>query len=241
MFSLRRGEKFAADYVRRRPTLGYMWVAVAVLVCAVMTWAYYPILGMITAGVIAWRSVANLEGSDKRAAGKQLEFPVSEALRALPDDFVVLDDLILPESQDNVDHFVVGPNGLFVIEAKNYSSEVKSRGDDWFVTDQKIHSLSQQVKRNAAAVENHLAPLFAKNKLRRPTVVPVLAFVNRNSQLRIEKPTVAVLRSSQIADFIASYKREKLQTISPELKRAIVLRLLPLQRIPDQLVTEPTE
>ncbi len=58
----------------------------------------------------------------------------------------------MPDGRGNVDHLVMGPNGLFAIETKNYSTFVKCSGDDWFVNGKKIRSLSKQAKRNAIAV-----------------------------------------------------------------------------------------
>jgi len=40
-----------------------------------------------------------------------------------------MNDLMLPDDKGNVDHLVMGPNGLFVIETKNYSTFVNCLGD----------------------------------------------------------------------------------------------------------------
>ena len=45
---------------------------------------------------------------------------------------------MLPDGKGNVDHLVMGPNGLFALETKNYSTIVKCSGDDWFVNGKKI-------------------------------------------------------------------------------------------------------
>ena len=74
----------------------------------------------------------------------------------------------MPDGRGNVDHLVMGPNGLFAIETKNYSTFVKCSGDDWFVNGKKIRSLSKQAKRNAIAA--------------------LLVFVNGNGRFSIKKP-----------------------------------------------------
>ena len=143
---------------------------------------------------------------------------ISDALGSLSDDYVrFLNDLMLPDGRGNVDHLVMGPNGLFAIETKNYSSFVKCAGDDWFVNGKKIRSLSKQAKRNAIAA--------------------LLVFVNGNSRFSIKNPTVPVLRSSELAEFIARYNSARPPSItSPKLRRAIVHHLHLLQQKPDKWV-----
>jgi Nuclease-related domain len=53
------------------------------------------------------------------------------------DDHVLFNDLTLSDSRGNVDHLVIGPNGLFVIESKTYSGYVKCFGDTWYVNGRK--------------------------------------------------------------------------------------------------------
>ena len=123
----------------------------------------------------------------------------------------------MPDGKGNVDHLVMGPNGLFAIETKNYSTFVKCSGDDWFVNGKKIRSLSKQAKRNAIAA--------------------LLVFVNGNGRFSIKNPTVPVLRSSELAEFIARYNSARPPSItSLKLRRAIVHHLHLLQQKPDKWV-----
>src|SRR5262245_51357718 len=39
--------------------------------------------------------------------------------------YVVLDDLAIPGSKANIDHVVVGPTGVFVIDSKNFTGGVR--------------------------------------------------------------------------------------------------------------------
>ena len=52
---------------------------------------------------------------------------VADSLDTLPQDYFVFNDVNLPKSQGNIDHVVVGPNGIFVIETKNYRGSFYSR------------------------------------------------------------------------------------------------------------------
>lgn len=73
----------------------------------------------------ARRAERQAEAWEKGAEGERR---VAEKLRDLPPEFVVFHDLRLPApSKANVDHVVVGPNGIVAIDTKNYSHPV-SRG-----------------------------------------------------------------------------------------------------------------
>jgi hypothetical protein len=57
----------------------------------------------------------------------------AKALAGLPSWFVVLHDRKIPRSSANIDHIVIGPPGVFVIETKRLSGRLTIRGDEVFV------------------------------------------------------------------------------------------------------------
>jgi hypothetical protein len=60
--------------------------------------------------------------------GAQGEVAVARALADLPEGWVALHDLAWPGRQRaNLDHVVVGPGGVFVVDAKNWSGRVEVR------------------------------------------------------------------------------------------------------------------
>ncbi|HEX5917724.1 MAG TPA: NERD domain-containing protein [Nocardioides sp.] len=60
--------------------------------------------------------------------GAEGEVAVARALAALPEGWIVLHDLAWPGRQRaNLDHVVVGPGGVFVVDAKNWSGRVEVR------------------------------------------------------------------------------------------------------------------
>lgn len=52
--------------------------------------------------------------------GLEGENIVLEQLNTLPENYFVFHDVKLPGGYGNIDHIVVGPTGLFVIETKNF-------------------------------------------------------------------------------------------------------------------------
>jgi hypothetical protein len=140
----------------------------------------------------------------------------------------LLNDLTLPDGKGNVDHLVIAPNGLFVIETKNYSGRVKCEGDRWFVNGRPTNSVSRQAKRNAMAVRNHLASIFSERRRQIPFVNAVVVFVEPNGKLNLRQPTVPVLRSDELAEFIRNYRASS--QIAQDTIRAIVHHMHHLQR-----------
>jgi len=87
------------------------------------------IVGIIAlAGLFVWkRSPAQI--------GKEGEIFIHNVLSLLPQDYVVLDDVILktPKGTAQIDHVVVSKYGLFAIETKNYRGEIygNDNKDEW--------------------------------------------------------------------------------------------------------------
>ena len=233
MFFRCRRDESSSRHLPRGLLVALACVAVGVIVCTVIT------TGRLFDGIPRLYPLADSRPAVGVKESAHSEIAVIDALQSLPDDYVVLSDLVLPDNDDNVDHLVMGSTGLFVIETENYSTEVKAVGDDWFVNGRKIHSLSRQVQRNAAAIKNNLTPIFSEWHLRAPNVTPLLVFVNPEGHLGIIKPTVPVLRPAALVPFIAERKNADAATlVSREFKLAVVRQLRLLQRMPKEFVPE---
>ena len=63
--------------------------------------------------------------------GAQGEVSVIRVLRNLDPSFKKIHDVFLPGNGGNIDHVVVGPTGVFVIETKNHSGIIRCNGDYW--------------------------------------------------------------------------------------------------------------
>lgn len=86
---------------------------------------------------------------------------MSEYLQQLPKSFHVFNDVKLPGSRGNIDHIVVGPTGIFVIETKNYSTSYIVQNDKWYYKTRygpKLadHNPGKQVKSNAMRLRKFL-------------------------------------------------------------------------------------
>lgn len=116
--------------------------------------------------------------------GARGEFEVHRELKQLPDTFAVFHDFHPVDletgkrSRWNVDHIVIGPTGVFVLDAKYYGkAHVRSAGHN-------SHSERnvRQVQRNAMELQQRLAR-WSAGQLNRLFVVGVVVYVQPGAQL----------------------------------------------------------
>jgi hypothetical protein len=148
---------------------------------------------------------------------------VTVALKSLSNDYLLLTHIALPVYGGTIDHLLIGPNGLFVIEVKNYSGYVRCNQDQWAVKTRRMNSLSKQAKRNSMALRSAIASLYSGRRIAIPYVTPLLVFANPEARLRLRQPTIAVLRLHEVAEFIRNYTPKR--QITPEERRRIVHHL----------------
>jgi len=67
--------------------------------------------------------------ADQWAKGAAGERATAATLANLPMSFVVFHDLHVPGSPANIDHLVIGPTGVFVIDSKAYTGRLTASGD----------------------------------------------------------------------------------------------------------------
>ena len=226
---LRKVEKFADSQISFYAGKTLSVYAIALVAFALVSALIHPIVGLIVGFLILLQKKIFSEKWKRWWKGLVGEKAVMTALHVLSDEYVLINDLVLPWRRGNIDHFLVGPNGLFVLETKNYSGQAECYGDDWFVNGRRIKkSLSKQAKANAAAVRESLTAALPEVKsLRNRLVVAVLVFVNSKASLKINHPTVSVIRLQDLAQFLGDYPYEA--AIPTKDRRDIVRHLLSMQ------------
>jgi hypothetical protein len=147
---------------------------------------------------------------------------VIEALSRLPEAYVVVSDVILPEGRVAIDHIVAGPNGLFAIETKDWSGDVKCKGHDWFVDRKRIPSPGRPAQRKAAALRQTLVTMTYDGERKIPAVFAILAFSHPEVTIGVQEPAVPAMRAEELASFIVHYN---LSEIVDEERAAIVRHL----------------
>ena len=115
---------------------------------------------------------------------------------ALDEQYVLINDVNFEDGSGNIDHVLLGPPGIFVIETKNQRGWIECNGDVWngIVGE----NPSRQARRNAVRISNVVASW----------VQGVVVFTNENVQLNIQNPIkVDVLKVDDLAKYLAEQTR----------------------------------
>jgi len=157
--------------------------------------------------------------------GLRGEKQVSKLLGSkLSDDYYLINDLYLRDGGGDIDHIVLGPNGIFVLETKNWKGNISCNGDEWQRVGKRDFSASpsRQVKRNAAKIKHIIDDS--------PSVEPfggwvegIVVFTNNHATLHLNNPTVPIFKLPQLPNYLtthrgtSSYSRQQLEAIGREI------------------------
>jgi hypothetical protein len=152
-------------------------------------------------------------GGGTWSIGAEGEERVAKHLSLLGGPYRVIHDVVLPDMRGNIDHIVLGPNGVFVIETKNNNGFISCNGDSWI--QRKIGQLgttylgkigcpSKQAKRYAIFLKG-----LIRDKLNVNVYVNcVVVFSNKEAMLRVDNPTVIVLKPDELCGFIKRHNSD---------------------------------
>ncbi len=164
--------------------------------------------------------------------GLQGEQVIIEALQNLPDSYYLINDVNLPKGYGNIDHVVLGTNGIFIIETKNFEGEIRCEGDNWYKykdtweipEEHEIKSPSKQVKRNALKLKQYIESKKIFSKSLRLWVEGMVVFSHDNVILRCNNPTVPVFKVNQLCNYILN-KGSRIKFSSQELEKVAKILL----------------
>jgi hypothetical protein len=94
--------------------------------------------------------------------GAQGELRTGRLLEPLEGEgFRILHDRKIPGSRANIDHIVIGPPGIYVVETKSLGGALQIRDNEVFVSGRRRTKMIDEVKREALAVQTALAKELA--------------------------------------------------------------------------------
>jgi hypothetical protein len=138
--------------------------------------------------------------------GSKGEEAVIKALSSLSDEYYVLNDVILQFQPAlfwnktgkhiktcQIDHIVVGPTGIFVLETKNWTSQKIEKNSD---------KVQNQVDRVRFALPSYIRDYYSWI-LEGPEIFYVV--VSKNTDWKLDY-TIKVVSSNQLCDYISSLK-----------------------------------
>lgn len=164
--------------------------------------------------------------------GLQGEQITIEALQNLSDSYYLINDVNLPKGYGNIDHVVLGSNGIFIMETKNFEGEIRCEGDIWYQykdtwkipEEHEIKSPSKQVKGNALKLKQYIESKNIFSKSLRLWVEGIVVFTHDNVILRWDNPTVPVLKVNQLCKYIRN-KESRIKFSSQELEKVAKILL----------------
>jgi len=163
------------------------------------------------------------------ADGEEL---VANCLSKLGESYNILHDVKLPKIISNIDHIVVGENGIFVLETKNHKGNIECDGDMWSQTkigrrgteyNGVLRNPSRQVKACAVNLRKFIKEYYPQ--LSNLWVNSIIVFTNEAVELTIKNPTVKILEPSNLSGFIKNITPKnkltvkQIQELSSILKR----------------------
>jgi Nuclease-related domain/TadE-like protein len=191
----------------------------------------------------ARRRRAPMSGADREAQqhmGRSGEHLVRATLAAeLPEDYVLLNGLILPRGAGDVDHLVVGPSGVFVLETKTMAGSIVCDADGtWRRTKvgragtpygAYIGDPATQVRRNIHAVRECLRRRAPQLFLGPPLWIEgLVVFAHPATELATEHSRVPTVRLAEAAARIRSNRPRR--PLEPQDTIAVTAALLEERR-----------
>jgi hypothetical protein len=146
---------------------------------------------------------------------------------ALSNEYSMFNNVKLKGAWGDIDHIVVGPTGIFVIETKNYKGKISYYGDNWEGVGRR--SPSRQARINAMRIKKILASSTSlKSKSFWVQGIVVLADHRAEITERSAPEHVKVTRIDGLADYIKSEPRrigiQEIELIGAEITNKIELQ-----------------
>lgn len=187
---------------------------------------------IIIIGIFILFAAWNIWWSSPQNIGKRGERRVARKLDWLSQEYITLNDLLLPTryGTTQIDHVVVSPYGIFVIETKNYKGWIfgHENSEEWkqslyckknfWGRSSKQYILRNPIRQNL----NHARAI--KTILKEVgdfVIIPIVVFSN-NAELHITTPNYIVINWRKLRSVI---KSRKTPCISPDSVQMIVNKI----------------
>ena len=161
------------------------------------------------------------------SGGRQGEKRVTRILgSSLSDDYYLINDLYLQGSRGDIDHILLAPNGIFVLETKNWRGKITCNGDKWHRADkgETSSSPSRQVKWNVSQIKRIISNSQTFQTLG-IWVEGIVVLTNKHAKLNLNSPTVPIVKIDQLLKYIKSFEgtirlsREQLEFLGEEITK----------------------
>jgi len=137
----------------------------------------------------------------KGAKGEKI---VARKLEKLPKKYTAIRDVKIPNLGGDIDHVVVGPTGIYVIETKNYKPTYIPDEDCWYHTSGRVspQNPAKQVKLQVSKLNDFLKPKLGK-KLNKAAINPVISPINHNLILKKDMKSYEIVYPEDLVSYLS--------------------------------------
>jgi hypothetical protein len=144
--------------------------------------------------------------------GMEGEKRVTQLLKSkLNDNYFLINDIVYVNDRghkEDIDHVVLGPNGIFAIETKEWTGKITYKDGYWYVPFPYGRSPSSQARGNAFWIKKAIDASGVSESLKIALYVkPIVVFSHPSVELKRIDPEGIVVKLDELADSIASYSR----------------------------------
>jgi hypothetical protein len=192
----------------------------------------HPVLSIVPLLVAACQARTVSKGLTRFRNGIGGEQDVTRLLAQLPDDYVVVNHAVLPGHRGTLDHVVLGPCGVVVIETKRDRGSIACRQGRWVQNGRDIANVGKQAKYGAVALREVLHrehPELRSTSLR--WVDSIVVFTHPLCRLKVDRPGITTARFSELLGVILSKGQAK--RLSASTARTLAHTLVRQARVGD--------
>jgi len=146
-----------------------------------------------------------------------------------------LNDIQLKNLNGDIDHIILGLNGIFVLETINYGCKISCNGDDWHRSFMRWNlpiknSPSRQVRRNSAVLKNYLANSLDFIRIKTNSFIDsVIVLTKPSVYFESRNTTLTVLKTKELVNYINNanhyrFSSEELKIVAHSIMKAEVNR-----------------
>jgi hypothetical protein len=176
--------------------------AFAAIIVGVM---WHPLISLVPLLIAASQARPVYKKLTHFRSGIAGEQDVTALLGKLPDDYVVVNDVVLPGQRGNIDHVVFGPCGIVVVETKRYRGSIACHQGRWSQNGRPLRNVGRQANQGAIALREFLRrehPELRSTALR--WVDSIVVFTHPLCRLKVDRPGIATTRFSELLGVILS-------------------------------------
>ena len=135
-------------------------------------------------------------------------------LKKLPNNYYIFNDIIIEnrDGKSQIDHVVIGTNGIFVIETKNHNGKIvgdenernwiqNKTGRNGGTYSSELFNPTKQVKTHVYRLKTVLNEELGIN----PWIQSIVVFANDTTELDVNSKTTIVLRKKDLIKYIKNY------------------------------------